>query len=79
MGFDGKTLIHPAQIAIANEVFAPSDTEVDLARRQIEAYHQAESEGRGVAVVDGKIVEKLHVVAAERTLAKAEAIAVATS
>ena len=79
MGFDGKTLIHPAQLAITNEVFAPSDTEVDLARRQIDAYHQAEAEGRGVAVVDGKIVEKLHVVAAERTLAKAEAIAVAAS
>lgn len=75
MGFDGKTLIHPAQIAIANEVFAPSEAEVDLARRQIEAYAGAERAGKGVAVVDGKIVEKLHVVAAERILSRAEAIA----
>ncbi|MFO1174256.1 MAG: CoA ester lyase [Paracoccaceae bacterium] len=75
MGFDGKTLIHPAQIAIANEVFAPSAAEVDLARRQIEAYAGAERAGKGVAVVDGKIVEKLHVVAAERILSRAEAIA----
>jgi len=75
MGFDGKTLIHPAQIAIANEIFAPSAGEIDLARRQIDAYRQAEAEGKGVAVVDGKIVEKLHVVAAERTLAKADALA----
>lgn len=75
MGFDGKTLIHPAQIAIANEVFAPSEAEVDLARRQIAAYGDAEKAGKGVAVVDGKIVEKLHVVAAERILARAAAIA----
>lgn len=75
MGFDGKTLIHPAQIAIANEVFAPSDAELDLARRQIAAYRLAEAEGKGVAVVDGKIVEKLHVVAAERIIARAMAIA----
>ncbi len=75
MGFDGKTLIHPAQIAIANEVFAPSPQELDLARRHIAAYEQAEQEGRGVAVVDSKIVEKLHVVAAHRIIARAEAIA----
>ncbi|MEZ5887610.1 MAG: CoA ester lyase [Paracoccaceae bacterium] len=75
MGFDGKTLIHPAQIAIANEIFAPSEAEIDLARRQIAAYAEAEKARKGVAVVDGKIVEKLHVVAAGRTLAKAEALA----
>jgi len=75
MGFDGKTLIHPAQIAIANEVFAPGAAEIDLARRHIAAYRAAEEAGKGVAVVDGKIVEKLHVVAAERILARAEAIA----
>jgi len=74
MGFDGKTLIHPAQIAIANEVFAPSPAEIEQARRQIDAYAEAERAGKGVAVVDGKIVEKLHVVAAERILARAEAI-----
>ena len=75
MGFDGKTLIHPAQVAIANEVFAPSDAEIDLARRQITAFEAAEAEGKGVAVVDGKIVENLHIVTARQTLAKADAIA----
>lgn len=75
MGFDGKTLIHPAQVAIANEVFAPSDEEIAIARRHIAAYDEAERAGKGVAVVDGKIVEKLHVVAAERMLARAAAIA----
>lgn len=75
MGFDGKTLIHPAQIAIANEVFAPSDAELAMARAQIAAYEAAERAGKGVAVVDGKIVEKLHMVAAERILARAMAIA----
>lgn len=74
-GFDGKTLIHPAQLATANAIFAPSPEEVDLARRQIEAFEQAEARGEGVAVVDGKIVENLHVVTARATLAKVEAIA----
>jgi len=75
MGFDGKTLIHPAQVAITNDAFAPSETEIDLARRQIAAFEQAEAEGLGVAVVDGKIVENLHIVTAKATLAKADAIA----
>ncbi len=75
LGFDGKTLIHPAQIAIANEVFAPSLADVDLARRQIEAFEAAGAAGQGVAVVDGKIVENLHVETARATLAKAAAIA----
>lgn len=75
MGFDGKTLIHPAQVAITNAAFAPSETEIDLARRQIAAFEQAEAEGQGVAVVDGKIVENLHIVTAKATLAKADAIA----
>lgn len=74
-GFDGKTLIHPAQIAIANAAFAPSEAEIDLARRQIEAYDAAMARGEGVAVVDGRIVENLHVETARATLAKAEAIA----
>lgn len=75
MGFDGKTLIHPAQLAIANAAFAPSDAEIDLARRQIAAFDAAEAAGQGVAVVDGKIVENLHIVTARATLAKADAIA----
>ena len=74
MGFDGKTLIHPAQLAVANDVFAPTQVEIDLAQRQIEAFDQAQSEGKGVAIVDGKIVENLHIVTAQATLAKAKAI-----
>ena len=73
-GMDGKTLIHPLQIGPANAVFAPSDDEVDLARRQISAFDEAASRGEGVAVVDGKIVENLHIETARRTLAKADAI-----
>lgn len=75
MGFDGKTLIHPAQVEIANAAFAPSDEEVDLARRQIAAFEEAHAAGQGVAVVDGKIVENLHIVTAREILAKADAIA----
>jgi (3S)-malyl-CoA thioesterase len=75
MGFDGKTLIHPAQLFVANEVFAPSDAEVTLARRMIEAYRAARAEGQGVAVIDGRIVENMHVATAATLLAKAEAIA----
>ena len=75
MGFDGKTLIHPAQVDIANAAFAPSDAEIDLARRQIAAFEEAEASGQGVAVVDGRIVENLHVATAREILAKAEAIA----
>ena len=75
MGFDGKTLIHPAQLEIANAAFAPSEAEIDLARRQIAAFDEVTAQGGGVAVVDGKIVENLHIVTAQATLAKAEAIA----
>lgn len=75
MGFDGKTLIHPAQLAIANACFAPSEDEIALARRQIAAFEEAQAQGQGVAVVDGKIVENLHIVTARQTLAKARVIA----
>ena len=75
MGFDGKTLIHPGQIAIANRAFAPSEAEIDLATRQIAAFAAAASAGQGVAVLDGKIVENLHIVTARTVLAKARAIA----
>ncbi|UWR25629.1 CoA ester lyase [Sulfitobacter sp. S223] len=75
MGFDGKTLIHPAQLDVANDAFSPSDAEVELAQRQIAAFEECEATGQGVAVVDGKIVENLHVATARETLAKVEAIA----
>ena len=75
MGFDGKTLIHPAQLAVANAAFAPTEAEIALAERQIAAFDDARVQGRGVAVVDGRIVENLHVETARATLAKARAIA----
>ncbi|MEL6466149.1 MAG: CoA ester lyase [Pseudomonadota bacterium] len=75
MGFDGKTLIHPAQVDIANAIFSPSEDEIDLARRQIAAFEEVQASGQGVAVVDGRIVENLHIVTARETLAKADAIA----
>jgi len=75
LGFDGKTLIHPKQLDAANEVFAPSEEELRLSRRIIEAYAEAEAQGKGVVVVDGKLIERLHVDHAERVVALAEAIA----
>ncbi len=72
LGFDGKTLIHPAQIDVANRAFAPASAEIDLARRQIAAHEASAASGDGVAVVDGAIVENLHVIAARRILAKAQ-------
>lgn len=75
LGFDGKTLIHPAQIECANRAFAPSEAEIALARRQIAAHEETLVAGEGVAVVDGQIVENLHVAAARRMLARAEALA----
>ncbi|MEM6340880.1 MAG: CoA ester lyase [Pseudomonadota bacterium] len=74
MGFDGKTLIHPAQVEVTNAAFSPTEAEIDLARRQIAAFDEVEASGQGVAVVDGRIVENLHVATARETLAKAEAI-----
>ena len=78
MGFDGKTLIHPAQVDVTNTAFSPSEAEVELARRQIEAFNEVEASGQGVAVVDGKIVENLHVATARDTLTKVEGIAALT-
>lgn len=77
MGFDGKTLIHPAQLATANAAFAPDEAEVALARRQIGAFDAALAQGEAVAVVDGRIVENLHVATARTLIARAEAIAAA--
>ena len=74
MGFDGKTLIHPAQLAVTNEVFGPSEEALAEARTQIAAYEETEASGGGVAVVNGRIVENLHVENARRLLAEAEAI-----
>lgn len=75
MGFDGKTLIHPAQLAITNEVFAPSAEDIELAQAYVDAFEAAKAKGEGVAVVNGKIVENLHVDTARKLLGKAETIA----
>jgi citrate lyase subunit beta / citryl-CoA lyase len=74
LGFDGKTLIHPRTIAAANRHFGPTEAELDAARRVMVAHAEAESFGLGVVVVDGRLVEGLHVEAARRRLALAEAI-----
>jgi citrate lyase subunit beta/citryl-CoA lyase len=74
LGFDGKTLIHPGQIEIANRAWAPSADDVDGARRIIAAFDEAMADGRGVVTVDGRMIENLHVANAQRTLAIADAI-----
>jgi citrate lyase beta subunit len=70
LGFDGKTLIHPSQIIPCNETFSPSPEEVAHAHAVIAAYHAALAEGRGVATLDGQMVELLHVEQAQRLLAR---------
>jgi citrate lyase subunit beta/citryl-CoA lyase len=74
MGFDGKTLIHPSQLEPCNRVFAPAAADVERSQRIIEAFEQAQAEGRGVVTVDGRMIENLHVEQARRTLALHEAI-----
>lgn len=74
MGFDGKTLIHPDQIVIANGVFGPSAVALAEAKEQLAAYEAIVAKGGGVAVVNGRIVENLHVETARRLIAEAEAI-----
>lgn len=74
LGFDGKSLIHPAQIAIANEIFSPSAAAIENARQILAAWETAEKQGSGVAVVNGKLVENLHAAEALRLLALVAAI-----
>lgn len=76
LGFDGKTLIHPKTIAAANEVFGPSEDELAWSRKIIDAHAGALKEGKGVVVVEGKLVENLHVESAKQLVAMAEAITV---
>jgi len=75
LGFDGKTLIHPRTLEAANRIFAPDKAELAEARRIVAAHAEAEAAGQGVVVVDGRLVERLHVEAARRRLALAAAIA----
>jgi len=74
MGFDGKTLIHPSQVEIANDVWAPTSEDVDYSQRVIAAFELATAEGRGVITVDGRMIENLHVDNARRVLAVQKAI-----
>lgn len=75
MGFDGKTLIHPGQVDITNEVWAPTEAEVEHARKVIAAFDEGLREGKGVVTVDGRMIENLHVANAQRVIAVADAIA----
>lgn len=75
LGFDGKTLIHPSQVEPANRIFAPTGEELESARRVVTAHAEAVAAGRAVTVVDGRLVEALHVAEAERILALGESIA----
>jgi citrate lyase subunit beta/citryl-CoA lyase len=75
LGFDGKTLIHPKQLEEANRAFAPSAAEVAWARKIIAAHAEAVAAGKGLLLVDGRLVENLHVAEAHRVVALADAIA----
>jgi len=74
LGFDGKTLIHPKQVEAANRAFGPLPEEVAWSRRIIAAFAGAVAEGKGVVLVDGKLIENLHVESAKRVVALADAI-----
>lgn len=71
MGFDGKTLIHPAQVELANAAFSPSEEEIAEAEKIASAFTLLQNAGKGVIPLDGKMVERLHLEQAERLLAKA--------
>ncbi|MBP7680936.1 MAG: CoA ester lyase [Deltaproteobacteria bacterium] len=74
LGFDGKTLIHPKTVGAANEAFAPSAAEIAWSRKIIAAHAEAEAAGKGVLLVDGKLIENLHVANARRLVALSETI-----
>lgn len=74
LGMDGKTLIHPSQVAPCNEIFSPTEEEVTWSRAIIEAFDEPENAHKGVITVDGRMVERLHLVMARRTVAIAEGI-----
>jgi citrate lyase subunit beta / citryl-CoA lyase len=75
LGFDGKTLIHPKTIPPANQIFAPSPEQVAWSRRIILAHAEATEAGKGIVLVDGTLIENLHVASAHRIVALADAIA----
>lgn len=75
LGFDGKTLIHPKTLEIANRVYAPSEAQVAWAQKIIAAFEAAAKDGKGVVLVEGKLIENLHVEQAKKLATLAEAIA----
>lgn len=75
LGFDGKTLIHPAQVAPANAIFAPDESELSRAKAIIAAFQQPENADKGAIQLDGRMVERLHAEMAKRVVALADAIA----
>lgn len=74
LGMDGKTLIHPGQIDVANRVFAPSAADIGWAQNVIDMFNLPENAGAGVVVLDGKMVERLHLAMAQRIMAVVEAM-----
>jgi citrate lyase subunit beta/citryl-CoA lyase len=74
LGFDGKTLIHPSQVVPCNEIFSPTDDDIEFARRVISAFDTATDDGRGVLTVDGRMIENLHVDEARRVLAVVDSL-----
>ena len=75
LGMDGKTLIHPSQVVPCNEVFSPTEEEVAWSRAIISAFEEPENAHKGVLVLEGKMVERLHLVQARRTVAIADTVA----
>lgn len=75
LGMDGKTLIHPSQVGPCNDIFSPTEEEVEWSRKIIAAFQQPGNDRKGVITVEGRMVERLHLVMAQRTVVIAEAIA----
>ncbi|WP_332681874.1 HpcH/HpaI aldolase/citrate lyase family protein [Bosea sp. (in: a-proteobacteria)] len=75
LGFDGKTLIHPGQVATANAAFAPEEAELTRARAIISAFEQPQNADKGAIQLDGRMIERLHAEMAKRVVALADAIA----
>jgi citrate lyase subunit beta/citryl-CoA lyase len=74
LGMDGKTLIHPSQVTPCNEIFSPSDEEIQWSKKIIRAFDDPENASKGVITVEGKMVERLHLVQAKRTVAIANSV-----
>lgn len=74
LGYEGKWVIHPSQIELANSVYTPTEAEVQQARRIIDAMTQARQQGLGAVSLDGRLIDTVNILMAENLLAKADAI-----